>query len=281
MAGELKSSRSRAGPKRPGRTVYGSDFDLDYDCYHDDFYDRVYDYQRVPASLPPAPRGPSLPKRSRQCSSSLRRSRDSLAPRSGSRPSSSSGNATRAKSVKAEELRTIKRELTLIKVQIDGLLESLDRMDRQRGDRTGSPPVRDDSTGGSPCRLSASSPEGSQGSHSPHRRARRERVGDESPELGEASEDDRHTVRQESSSSAEGESTIRGGDPSPPSHTTSPAALRQRTRLPPPMSAPPLWTALDLLTVSPPKQRPQSFGFLAVSALGLCSLARGQQVPAS
>uniref|UniRef100_W5M0F3 RALY RNA binding protein like n=1 Tax=Lepisosteus oculatus TaxID=7918 RepID=W5M0F3_LEPOC len=153
---------------------------------------RVYDYQRVPASLPPAPRGPSLPKRSRQCSSSLRRSRDSLAPRSGSRPSSSSGNATRAnlscEAVKAEELRTIKRELTLIKVQIDGLLESLDRMDRQRGDRTacplcGSPPVRDDSTGGSPCRLSASSPEGSQGSHSPHRRARRERVGDESPEL--------------------------------------------------------------------------------------------------
>nr|XP_015223658.1 PREDICTED: RNA-binding Raly-like protein isoform X4 [Lepisosteus oculatus] len=211
MAGELKSSRSRAGPKRPGRTVYGSDFDLDYDCYHDDFYDRVYDYQRVPASLPPAPRGPSLPKRSRQCSSSLRRSRDSLAPRSGSRPSSSSGNATRAKcegdggeqagggAVKAEELRTIKRELTLIKVQIDGLLESLDRMDRQRGDRTGSPPVRDDSTGGSPCRLSASSPEGSQGSHSPHRRARRERVGDESPELGEASEDDRHTINNHSS----------------------------------------------------------------------------------
>lgn len=36
-----------------------------------------------------------------------------------------------------EELQTIKRELTMIKVQIDGLLDSLDRMDRQRQEHTG------------------------------------------------------------------------------------------------------------------------------------------------
>lgn len=36
-----------------------------------------------------------------------------------------------------EELQTIKRELTLIKVQIDGLLDNLDRMDKQRQDNTG------------------------------------------------------------------------------------------------------------------------------------------------
>lgn len=39
--------------------------------------------------------------------------------------------------VKMEELQTIKRELTMIKVQIDGLLDSLDRMDRQRQELTG------------------------------------------------------------------------------------------------------------------------------------------------
>ncbi|XP_066570230.1 RNA-binding Raly-like protein isoform X2 [Amia ocellicauda] len=197
MTGELKSTRPKTGPKRPGSAVYGSEFDLDYDCYQDDFYDRVYDYQRVPASLPPAPRGPGLPKRSRQSSSGLRRSRDSLAPKSSSRPSSSSSNPTRAK-LKAEELQTIKRELTLIKVQIDGLLENLDRMDRQRRDRTGSPPTQEGSAGASPFHGSATSPEGSQTSHSSRRRPRRDREADDSLELGEASEDD-HTINNHSS----------------------------------------------------------------------------------
>lgn len=39
--------------------------------------------------------------------------------------------------VKTEELQTIKRELTVIKMQIDGLLDSLDRMDRQRQESKG------------------------------------------------------------------------------------------------------------------------------------------------
>ncbi|XP_033896373.1 RNA-binding Raly-like protein isoform X1 [Acipenser ruthenus] len=187
MAGELKTNRPKAGHKRPGSTVYGSSFDLDYDCYQDDFYDRVYDYQRVPASLPPASRGPSLPKRPRQSDTAFRRSKESL-----SSKGRSSSSSNRAK-LKADELQTIKRELTLIKVQIDGLLENLDRMDRQRKDQT----ELDSSAGGSPYRASASSPDGSLPSPSHRRRGQRERG--ESPELGEASDEDNDTVNNHSS----------------------------------------------------------------------------------
>ncbi|XP_030648682.1 RNA-binding Raly-like protein [Chanos chanos] len=191
MTGELKSSHSKTGAaKRPSRALYGSEYDLDYDCYREELYDRVYDYQRVPSSLPALPHGSSLPKRSRSSSSSssLRRSRDRPSSKS-SRPHSSS----KAK-LKMEELQTIKRELTVIKVQIDGLLDSLDRMDRQREEHTGSPLSQEGSLGGSPYHLSASSPEGSPTSPSLRRRVCRD-----SPELGEASDDDPHTMNHHSS----------------------------------------------------------------------------------
>ncbi|XP_031425162.1 uncharacterized protein LOC105906519 isoform X2 [Clupea harengus] len=174
MTGELKSSRSKTGgAKRPNSAMYG-----------------VYDYQRVPSSMPPMPHGSSLPKRSRSSSSSssLRRSRDRPSSKS-SRPHSSS----RAK-LKMEELQTIKRELTLIKVQIDGLLDNLDRMDKQRQDNTGSPPSREGSLEGSPYHVSASSPEASPRTPSPRRRVRRD-----SPELGEASDDEPNTMHHHSS----------------------------------------------------------------------------------
>ncbi|XP_041917893.1 RNA-binding Raly-like protein isoform X1 [Alosa alosa] len=192
MTGELKSSRSKTGgAKRPNSAMYGSEYDLDYDCYQEDFYDRVYDYQRVPSAMPAVPHGSSLPKRSRSSSSStsLRRSRDRPSSKS-SRPHSSS----RAK-LKMEELQTIKRELTLIKVQIDGLLDNLDRMDRQRQDHTGSPLSREGSLGGSPYHASASSPEASPQSPRPGRRCARR----DSPELGEASDDEPHTMHHHSS----------------------------------------------------------------------------------
>ncbi|XP_063044110.1 RNA-binding Raly-like protein [Engraulis encrasicolus] len=194
MSGELKSSRSKTGGmKRPSSAMYGSEYDLDYECYQEDFYDRVYDYQRVPSSMAPVPHhGSSLPKRSRSSSgqASLRRSRDRPSSKA-SRPHSSS----RAK-LKMEELQTIKRELTLIKVQIDGLLDNLDRMDRQRQDYTGSPPSRDGSLGGSPYPASVSSPEACPRSPSPRRRCTRR----DSPELGEASDDEEpHTVHHHSS----------------------------------------------------------------------------------
>ncbi|XP_022535230.1 uncharacterized protein LOC103040524 isoform X2 [Astyanax mexicanus] len=173
MTGELKSSRSKmGGAKRPSSAVYG-----------------VYDYQRVPSAAPPLAHSSSLAKRARSSSSRQRRSRESSSSKS-SRPHSSN----RAK-LKMEELQTIKRELTLIKVQIDGLLDSLDRMDRQRQEHTGSPFSQDGSLGGSPYHPSASSREGSPRSPSPRpRRARRD-----SPELGEASDDDSHMMNHHNS----------------------------------------------------------------------------------
>lgn len=39
--------------------------------------------------------------------------------------------------MKVAELLAIKRELTVIKVQIDGLLDCVDKMDRQRKDSSG------------------------------------------------------------------------------------------------------------------------------------------------
>ncbi|KAI4902603.1 hypothetical protein NFI96_032921 [Prochilodus magdalenae] len=238
MTGELKSSRSKmGGAKRPSSAVYGSEHELDYDCYQEDLYDRmgcsgvaiqeseatvpnvmpliefsadktttchganttcgrhgvqipvVYDYQRVPSAAPPLAHSSSLAKRARSSSSRQRRSRERSSSKS-SRPHSSS----RAK-LKMEELQTIKRELTLIKVQIDGLLDSLDRMDRQRQEHTGSPFSQGGSLGGSPYHPSASSREGSPRSPSPRpRRARRD-----SPELGEASDDDSHLMNHHNS----------------------------------------------------------------------------------
>ena len=46
-----------------------------------------------------------------------------------------------------EELQVIKKELTLIKTQIDGLLDSLDRMDTQRDDHKGEMLIQEDSGG--------------------------------------------------------------------------------------------------------------------------------------
>ncbi|CDQ81130.1 unnamed protein product [Oncorhynchus mykiss] len=147
---------------------------------------RMYDYQRVPASLPPLSQGPSLAKRPRSSSTSsgYRRSRD-RPPSKSSRAHSTSSN--RAK-LRMEELQVIKRELTLIKTQIDGLLDNLDRMDTQRRDHTGSP-VREGSLAGSPYPPSASSGDRSPSPLSPPRHC----IQRESPELGEASDDD-HTV---------------------------------------------------------------------------------------
>uniref|UniRef100_A0AAY5KLI6 RNA-binding Raly-like protein n=1 Tax=Esox lucius TaxID=8010 RepID=A0AAY5KLI6_ESOLU len=213
MSGELKTSRTKTGSKRHSSTPYGfrlsqlkctydkndrplhalSEYDLDYDCYQEDFYDRMYDYQRVPASLPPLAQGPSLAKRPRSSSTSSghRRSRD-RPPSKSSRAHSNSSSKTK---LRMEELQVIKRELTLIKTQIDGLLDSLDRMDTQRQDHTGSP-LREGSLTGSPYPPSASSGERSPSPLSPM--SPRRRIQRESPELGEASNDD-HTMNNHSS----------------------------------------------------------------------------------
>ncbi|KAL1007318.1 hypothetical protein UPYG_G00084930 [Umbra pygmaea] len=192
MSGELRTSRSKTGSKRHSSTPYGCEYELDYDCYQEDFYDRMYDYQRVPASLPPIAQGPSLAKRPRSSSTSSghRRSRD-RPPSKSSRAHSNSSNRTK---LRMEELQVIKRELTLIKTQIDGLLDSLDRMDTQGKDLTGSP-LREGSLTGSPYPPSASSGERSPSPISPLNSRRRTQ---ESPELGEASDDD-HMMNNHSS----------------------------------------------------------------------------------
>ncbi|XP_038164592.1 heterogeneous nuclear ribonucleoprotein C-like isoform X2 [Cyprinodon tularosa] len=162
MSGELKSSRSRATSKRASNTTYGA-------C----------DYQRVPASISPLPLGPSGAKRSRYSSHSYssrhRRSRDRTHSKSSKAQSTSSNTAK----LGMEELQVIKKELTLIKTQIDGLLESLDRMDTQRDDQKDSP-LREDSPLSLSYDVTASSPEHSLSSLSPpssHHRIR------ESPDM--------------------------------------------------------------------------------------------------
>ncbi|KAM7406194.1 hypothetical protein PAMP_000587 [Pampus punctatissimus] len=153
----------------------------------------VYDYQRVPASLSPLPLGSSLAKRSRSSSysSKRRRSRDRTHSKSSRAHSTSSTTAK----LGMEELQVIKKELTLIKTQIDGLLDSLDRMDTQRNDHKGSP-LREDSPAGSPYALSAGSPEHSLSSLSPP--SSRHRIHRESPDLREP-DDDHHTMSNHSS----------------------------------------------------------------------------------
>ncbi|KAL0968114.1 hypothetical protein UPYG_G00262570 [Umbra pygmaea] len=176
MTGELRTSRPKAGTKRAGREAVRSDYDLEYDGYPDDLYNRVFDYQRVPASMMPVAAEPSPVKRSRGPSSGLHRARDRpQGRRSNQHPSSSS---TRTK-MKMAELLAIKTELTLIKVQIDGLLDSVDKMDRQRRDQSDSPPTREGSVSDSVGSLDDSP------TSLPHRQR-------ESPEPGEASDDEHH-----------------------------------------------------------------------------------------
>ncbi|XP_053721917.1 heterogeneous nuclear ribonucleoprotein C-like isoform X1 [Synchiropus splendidus] len=185
MSGEFKSSRSRAASKR---SAYDTDLDLDYDSYQEDYYDRVYDYQLVPASLSPLPEGLSPAKRFRSSSSSSRhrRSRDRTHSRSSRAHSSSSSTAK----LGMEELQVIKKELTLIKTQIDGLLDSLDRMDAETNDHKG-----EDSPVESPHCLSTCSPEHSVSSLSPissYHRSQKENLDLREPD------DYHHTMRNHS-----------------------------------------------------------------------------------
>ncbi|XP_041841656.1 heterogeneous nuclear ribonucleoproteins C1/C2 isoform X2 [Melanotaenia boesemani] len=106
---------------------HSSSFDLDYD-FQRDYYDRMYSYQsRVPPPPPPLSRA-IIPSKRPRVSLSGGSSRRSKAVFSSS--SSSKMSQRTSRTMRTDDLQTIKRELTQIKHKVDYLLESLERMEK-------------------------------------------------------------------------------------------------------------------------------------------------------
>ncbi|XP_023133009.2 heterogeneous nuclear ribonucleoproteins C1/C2 isoform X3 [Amphiprion ocellaris] len=132
LAGEPKPHRSKT-TKRSAGDMYSSSFDLDYD-FQRDYYDRMYSYpSRVPAPPPPLSRAVIPSKRPRVSLSggSSRRTKSSF-----SSSSKSSQRTSSSRTMKADELQTIKRELTQIKSKVDDLLESLECMEKDHSKKS-------------------------------------------------------------------------------------------------------------------------------------------------
>lgn len=120
-----------AGEPKPHSS--SSSFELDYD-FQRDYYDRMYSYpSRVPAPPPPLSRAVIPSKRPRVSLSggSSRRTKSSF-----STSSKSSQRTSSSRTMKVDELQTIKRELSQIKSKVDDLLESLDSMDKDHGKKS-------------------------------------------------------------------------------------------------------------------------------------------------
>ncbi|KAM8726840.1 heterogeneous nuclear ribonucleoprotein C-like isoform 7-T8 [Acanthopagrus schlegelii] len=118
-----------AGEPKP----HSSSFDLDYD-FQRDYYDRMYSYpSRVPAPPPPLSRAVIPSKRPRVSLSggSSRRTKSSF-----SSSSKSSQRTSSSRTMKVDELQTIKKELTQIKSKVDDLLDSLERMEKDHSKKS-------------------------------------------------------------------------------------------------------------------------------------------------
>ncbi|KAK9524934.1 hypothetical protein VZT92_017291 [Zoarces viviparus] len=130
LAGEPKPHRSKT-VKRSAGDMYSSSVELDYD-FQRDYYDRMYSYQsRVPPPPPPLSRAVIPSKRPRVSVSGggSRRTKTSFS-------SSSKTSQRTSRTMKADDLQTIKRELTQIKHKVDYLLESLERMEKDHSKKS-------------------------------------------------------------------------------------------------------------------------------------------------
>ncbi|XP_041738690.2 heterogeneous nuclear ribonucleoprotein C isoform X1 [Coregonus clupeaformis] len=138
LACEPKPQRSKT-VKRSAGDIYSSSFDLDYD-FQRDYYDRMYSYHsRVPPPPPPLSR-PVIPSKQPRVSLSgggggggSRRTKTSF---SSSTSRSSQSRTSTSRTMKADDLQTIKRELTQIKHKVDYLLESLERMEKDHSKKS-------------------------------------------------------------------------------------------------------------------------------------------------
>ncbi|XP_054479388.1 heterogeneous nuclear ribonucleoprotein C-like isoform X2 [Anoplopoma fimbria] len=134
LAGEPKPHRSKTTKRSAGDMYSSSSFELDYD-FQRDYYDRMYSYpSRVPAPPPPPLSRAVIPSKRPRVSlsgGSSRRTKSSFSSssKSGQRTSSS-------RTMKVDELQTIKRELTQIKSKVDDLLNSLERMEKDHSKKS-------------------------------------------------------------------------------------------------------------------------------------------------
>uniref|UniRef100_A0A3Q3FK24 Zgc:55733 n=1 Tax=Labrus bergylta TaxID=56723 RepID=A0A3Q3FK24_9LABR len=131
LANEPKPHRSKTA-KRAAGDMYSPSIDLEYD-FQRDYYDRMYSYQpRVPP-LPPPPLSravvPSKRLRVSLSGGGSQRTKTSF--------SSSKNSQRTSRNVKSDDLQAIKRELTQIKHKVDYLLESLERMEKDHGKKSG------------------------------------------------------------------------------------------------------------------------------------------------
>uniref|UniRef100_A0A4W5MPQ8 Zgc:55733 n=1 Tax=Hucho hucho TaxID=62062 RepID=A0A4W5MPQ8_9TELE len=139
LACEPKHQRLKT-VKRSAGDMYSSSFDLEYD-FQRDYYDRMYPYQsRVPPPPPPPLSRAVIPSKRPRVSLSgggggrggggaggSRRTKTNF---SSSTSRSSQSRVSTSRAMKADDLQTIKRELTQIKHKVDYLLESLERMEK-------------------------------------------------------------------------------------------------------------------------------------------------------